>query len=317
MERSFAFHRVLAPLIMEVIFLGFFSLVLFLAAPFLPVLGLTLSLFTPLPLILLSIRRGFVGGVMGLLFLTLLLVLSSSPPRAISFLIEFGGMSLLLGECVRRGWRIERAILLTSLLSSAGIFVLFLSHVQRLGIRPADFLNQQIGSRLRELQEVMAKTGLSIDSWEPIGQFLVESFPAFFFLSILLATSLNYFLARFVRGLKDPEAKKKDLPFSSWSISERWVWGFILALALYLLPTPLRRFGLNLSLVFLGLYFIQGLAISCTLLRRWNLFAPLKILIGIILLFQPVFLLLLSAVGLFDVWVDFRRRMMRAAPHDG
>lgn len=307
MERIFAFHRVVAPLIMEAAFLGFFSLIFFLAASLVPVVGFALSLFTPLPLIFLSLRRGLMGGAIGLLLLFLLFYLSSSLPRTISFLLEFGGMALVLGEGIRRGWRGERAILLAALCAGTGTFLLLIFHGLRSGVSLSDLIDKQITARLHEFRGAFERTGLSPVSWDSLEHFLVQSYPAFLFLGILFAAILNYYLARYIRGLGKPETKKGNIPFSSWSIPEYWVWGFIFALLLFLSVDPWKRVGLNLLLIFGVLYLLQGIAISSSLFERWGLPKLLKVLIYLFLFSQPFFLLLVAGAGLSDVWLNYRK----------
>jgi len=317
MERIFAFHRAVAPLIMEAVVLGFFSLILFLATSLVPIVGFALSLFAPLPLTLLSVRRGLAGGVLGLLFLFLLLALSSSLLRAVSFLLEFGGVAVILGEGIRREWGGERAVLLGALGSGAGTSLLLLIHMLRFRVGLSDLIDKQITERLLELREIFAKAGAAPTSWDSLEHFLLQSYPALLFLSILFAAILNYYLARRIRGWRNPDAKQKDRPFSDWSIPEYWVWGFIFSLLLYLLPTPYKLVGLNLLLISSGLYLLQGMAISLTFLRRWHLPTLLKVSIFLFALSQPVFLLLFAGIGLFDVWGNFRRGLSGKSTSEG
>jgi uncharacterized protein YybS (DUF2232 family) len=137
--------------------------------------------------------------------------------------------------------------------------------------------------------------------------FFLRSYPALLFLGILFGATLNYYLAQRIRRFGRWEAKRPGVPFSSWSIPDSWVWGFILALLLYLLPDPYKRVGLNLLLASLGLYLLQGIAISSSLFRRWRLPVPLQIPIYLLSFMQPFLLLFFAGIGIFDVWVNFRK----------
>jgi len=294
-------------LVMEAVFFSFFSLVLFLATSLIPIIGIALSIFTPLPLILLSLRRGPLGGAMGLLFLFLLLHFSSSFPRAISFLLEFGGVALVLGEGIRREWRSERAVLLATLCGGAGTFLLLISYMVRLRVGLSGLIGKQVLGRLQEIRGVFERMGPSPISWSSLQDFFLQSYPALLFLSILFGATLNYYLAQRIRGSGRSEAKRSSVPFSSWSIPDSWVWGFILALLFYLLPDPYKRVGLNLLLAFLGLYLLQGIAISSSLFRRWRLPVALRIPIYLLSFMQPFLLFFFAGIGIFDVWVNFRK----------
>lgn len=307
MERTLAFHRVVAPMVMEAVFLGFFSLVLFLATSLIPIVGIAISLFTPLPLLFLSLRRGLLGGAIGLFFLFLLLAFSASLPRAISFILEFGGVALVLGEGLRREWRPERTVLLATLFGAAGTALLLISYMLRLRVGLSGLIGKQIFGQLQEIREAFERMGPLPISWSSLQGFLLRSYPSLLFLSILFGVTLNYYLAQYIRGLGMGEAKRRSVPFSSWSIPDSWVWGFILALLLYLLPDPYKRVGLNLLLAFLGLYLLQGIAISSSLFRRWHLPVALRIPIYLLSFMQPFLLLLFAGIGIFDVWLNFRK----------
>ncbi len=307
MERMLAFHRVVAPLVMEAVFFGFFSLILFLATSLIPIIGIVFSIFTPLPLVLLSLRRGLLGGAMGLFFLFLLLRFSSSLPRAISFLLEFGGIALVLGEGIRREWRPERAVLLATLFGGTGTLLLLISYLVRFRVGLSGLIGKQVAARLHEIRGVFERMGPSPISWSSLQDFFLRSYPALLFLGILFGVTLNYYLAQRIRRFGRWEAKRPGVPFSSWSIPDSWVWGFILALLLYLLPDPYKRVGLNLLLASLGLYLLQGIAISSSLFRRWRLPVPLQVPIYLLSFMQPFLLLFFAGIGIFDVWVNFRK----------
>jgi hypothetical protein len=291
----------------EAIASGLLSLILYLAAAAVPFAGLMIPFVAPLSLILLSIRRGVGAGVMGLLVLFLLMGIWFPLPGTTSPMLEFGVMALALGEGIRRGWKSERTVFLATLAAGVGMSLLLLLETLRLGVSLLSFLDQQVGIRLQELREVVAKTHLPLVSWEALEGFLLRSYPALIFLSILLVALINYYLARYLRGLNNPEARREDLPFSSWSIPEQWIWGFILSLFLYLLPEPYKRTGLNLLLVFGGLYLSQGMAISSSLFQRWRVSSPFKVLLYLLFFSQPFLLLLLALMGLSDVWLNFRK----------
>jgi uncharacterized protein YybS (DUF2232 family) len=194
-----------------------------------------------------------------------------------------------------------------TLVAGSGIALLLISDIWRFQVGLFHLLDRQIASRLQEVREILAKTALSTASWDALEHFLVQSYPSLLFLSILFGAVVNYYLARYIRGLGNPEARKKDLPFSSWSLPEYWIWGLILSLLLYLLPEPYRRAGLNLLLVFLGLYLLQGAAVSSSLFRRWQLPTALKVFLYLLSFSQPFLLLLLALIGLSDVWLNFRK----------
>jgi len=97
--------------------------------------------------------------------------------------------------------------------------------------------------------------------------------------------------------------------FRDFRFNDHAVWGGILTLAVWLLPAPplLHLVAANLLVAWCALYLIRGLAVATTLLAGspW----PMRV---VAVLFAVPFLPFVSgallAMGLADIWVDFRRR---------
>jgi len=93
------------------------------------------------------------------------------------------------------------------------------------------------------------------------------------------------------------------------------VWAVIAAGALYLTGiSRVQAVGLNLLIILVGLYFLQGLSIAAFLFQRFQLPRVLAALSVFLLLFHPVFPLLVAGVGLFDVWFGFRHLSFPKTP---
>ena len=64
------------------------------------------------------------------------------------------------------------------------------------------------------------------------------------------------------------------------------------------------------------LYFFQGLAIFIYMLEKWNVPVYLRILMYGILILQSYGLILLTLVGITDVWFNFRLKNTIDKPND-
>jgi len=96
--------------------------------------------------------------------------------------------------------------------------------------------------------------------------------------------------------------------FSQWRLPDRLVWiligaGFILLAGQGKLSQAALVFFLAAAL----LYFFQGLAVFVHMLEKWKVPVYLRILIYGILVLQSYGLVLLTLLGLADVWFNFRR----------
>jgi hypothetical protein len=99
-------------------------------------------------------------------------------------------------------------------------------------------------------------------------------------------------------------------PFSAFGFSDQLIWGWVIGLAMALMPEPasIRLIGANLLLVWSALYATRGMAVFVTGARR----TPKSVLTAlalVTLVLLPFVLCGLTIVGLADTWLDFRRRL--------
>jgi hypothetical protein len=102
-------------------------------------------------------------------------------------------------------------------------------------------------------------------------------------------------------------------PFSDFGFSDQLVWGWVIGMAMALVPEPasIRLIGANVLLVWSALYAARGLAVFVTGARR----TPKSVLTAlalVTLVLLPFVLCGLTMVGLADTWLDFRRRLTPA-----
>ena len=89
---------------------------------------------------------------------------------------------------------------------------------------------------------------------------------------------------------------------------ERLVWLFIFSAGSLFLPDEeFRVVGLNVFMVMLGIYFFQGLAIATHFLESKAAPVFLWLIVFILVFTQPVVMGVVAGLGLFDLWVDFRK----------
>jgi uncharacterized protein YybS (DUF2232 family) len=100
--------------------------------------------------------------------------------------------------------------------------------------------------------------------------------------------------------------------YRDWRLPDRLIWMPIGAgIALIAGDGIVSSTGFSFVLISALLYFFQGLAVFINFMDRWNVPIYLKILIYGILILQSYGLLLLSVIGIADVWFNFRNRLNR------
>lgn len=102
-------------------------------------------------------------------------------------------------------------------------------------------------------------------------------------------------------------------PFPAFAFSDQLIWGWVIGLALALVPEPewARVTGANVLLVWGALYATRGLAVVVTVAARTP-GAVLAVIALVTLILMPFVLGGLTIVGFADTWLDFRRRVAPA-----
>jgi len=105
--------------------------------------------------------------------------------------------------------------------------------------------------------------------------------------------------------------KRRSYPswpdFKEWRLPEPMVWPLIVAGFLLFAPGWANVAAVNAVLVLLTLFQIQGVAILLHLLERWSVPQPVRLFIFLILIIQAYGIILLSLLGIADIWADFRK----------
>lgn len=285
-----------------------------------PIAGSVFSLLTPLPLILLSLRAGRGMALFGVFAVGLGVAGLLGPGHAWFFYIQFGLPAMVLAETIRRRWAPEVSVAVGSLTVVAGALVGLLMLAVSAGGSMLDFLMHRLDIAVRDAMELYAKMGVPPDevgplfgSGEEMRTFLLTTSPGLFMAAALLSTSANFFLAR--RGAEDGAVAGRLGAGFTWRVPDWLVWVVIGSGVLLLSGLPIaKEIGFNGLLVMTAIYFLQGLAIAVFWIRRLRL-SPFVGFLGIVLLLlQPLLLLLVTLVGLFDIWVGFRRYSLPRSP---
>jgi uncharacterized protein YybS (DUF2232 family) len=290
----------------------------------LPVLGVFLSLLSPLPFVLLRLRHGLPALWLALALTALTLAGLSSGIQGVAFLLEFGIPAMILAEGLRRGSRPELLVTTVAvLLTLGGMGVLILtsgdwSHpLSAIGRHGEDILAQMeaFGAQLG-----VPGDGAGVLAGSPTFPAFLRlafrvAFPALSFVgSLLTAGGYLVLLQALTRQWTAQLGGVRPEPLR-WELPEVLVWAFIAGGGLYLTGLPrLQAVGLNLLIILVGLYFLQGLSIAAFLFQRFQLPRVLAALSVFLLLFHPVFPLLVAGVGLFDVWFGFRHLSFPKSP---
>jgi len=222
------------------------------------------------------------------------------------------GLVLALGFI----WRMpkEQAIFFTFAVNVIAAALIFGLAVFLQGVKPKEVLAEYMDQQIQEIEHFYEETEADPQQRMAISEalgrakkFVLRGYPGLYAAMTLLLVALNFVVIRMVLvRLRYPVADR--LPFTHLVVPEVWVWGVIVAMAMWLLGAgTVKVVGMNLGLVFIAVYFLQGLAIVTFLLKKIQVPGILQLVGFFLILVQPVLLLLVAGLGLFDIWLDLRR----------
>jgi uncharacterized protein YybS (DUF2232 family) len=289
----------------------------FLAASLIPLLGAFFFILTPLPIIYYYSKTGRIQGFAILLvslFLVAAVLTISGSLANLPLLFMTGFLGLFLSEIFRKNYSIERTIVypVTAVLMVWCSFIVIQS--LSAGEEPWRIVEDYIGRNIQESIQFYAQLDIPAeqidflkDNFKQITNFFANIFPAIVLVSASFVVWLNVLSAREIfqrTGMWCPDFG--DL--SRWKAPEGLIWLLIAAGGLLLIPVSLVRIiSLNLVIVCMFPYLLHGLSIISYLFKTKNVHRSFRMLCYFLIFAQQYLILLLVAVGVFDLWVDFRK----------
>ena len=319
-----------------------------------------LVIFTPLPLIYVSLTRGRkearLVAFLALATVVLLYVLAFPPlvARAVSgafyfpmpwlglagfvptkylqligagYFLFFLTVGWALSEGARRKWDLSHCggmALLAGIMVvlSAALFMWLVGAHSTVAEGFRNYFAQLVAELARVNQAAGGAQHLALlaDRKEEISGFLLRIMPSIIFVFTLLVVVLNLMVGR--RFLKSRQAFHHVNNLARFRLPDSLIWGVIGGgLAFFAGRYMLRlvfldALAINVLIGLGALYFFQGLAVVVYFLQgvRFPLFRLLAYL-AIVFFFQTLSVVII-AVGVADVWVNFRIRKWRPRRHE-
>jgi len=291
----------------------------FLFVALIPFVGPLVLILTPLPILYYSSRLGRLRGLTVLAFsiLAAYVILDLAAHRAnLSVLFMIGFTGVLLSEVLKRNFSVEKTLLLASsaLFCCGAAFVLY--HAFRSGIAPWRMVETHVARVIEENIKLYAQMNISDEQVQMIREsapqltlFFAGIFPALGLSGIALTVWVNLLAGRRLfqaSGVAFPDFG--DL--AAWKAPERLVWIVIIAGGMLFVPLEgITTVGMNLLIVSGLIYLLQGLAIAAFFFRQKQVPKMFRLLFYGLILVQQYMLIVIIAFGLFDLWVDFRKRI--------
>ena len=287
---------------------------LYAAGFIIPLLGQVLGLFTPVPLILTSVRYGRKEGLSALGASCVLVLALGGWQAAAILMFSFGLMSIGISEGMLRKMSHERAVLLGGLLPIAVLVAIVVFYFIQVGKSPMAAVEEYLRESITAAAAAYTRMGLKdmaamvTSVTDDFIYYLTRLIPAITIATTVIQAACCYGVARAIIARK-PESAPVDgqPPFAAWHAPDVWVWGLIAALTLIVIPNELPRLaGWNLAILFSVVYMAQGAAIVEHYLQKAHLKTFMRGLIITLILAMPSIVFVI-ALGVVDIWADVRK----------
>jgi hypothetical protein len=288
------------------------SAALFIAGGAIPFVGTLLMLFTPAPIIGDAVGRpAALWRAIAAVTLAAIAVLAVAGPMALlAYTMTFGLATAAVCFMLERAVRFELIVAVTTgAVLLAGTVTLLIATGSPAALA-SDF-RTAVHSALLHSEDFYKLFGMgpALDSGtrDKLSDMIVQLSPALAGITAAFAVLANLWLFWRTTGKNRlPYALFGDL--SRWSTPEWLIWVLIATgFALFIQWPPARAAALDGFICVAAVYFCQGLAVIAFYLTMLSTPAPWRGVIYFIVAVQPVLAALVAAVGVFDLWVDFRR----------
>ena len=286
------------------------------ATLYLRVLGPFVGLVIPLPILFYRFKLGRSLGllILAAVVLIVIFVVGWSSIGTVAFLFELGLVGLILPEVFEMNLSVEKTVGITTgavLATGAVMLALYslLSTASPWAV-VSDYLEKSVEMAIAMYREIDAseeKIEILARSLEGILYLMLRIIPAIVIVITLFVVWSNLLLARSLLRSKElfcPDFGK----LNQWKAPEHLIWVAIASGGLLLFAHPgIKMLGINGLIVIMMIYFFQGIAIVSFYFEKKQFPKVLRAILYGLIAMQQLLLLVVIAVGFFDVWIDFRR----------
>jgi uncharacterized protein YybS (DUF2232 family) len=288
------------------------SFILFAAYLVIPPAGIFSGLLAPFPAAYFRFRHGRGPAVIIILGATAAMTAYFGLSAGTFYLVQCGLISLLLPELLLRGFSATRSIVWTTaaIVTLLGVAVVFFSMTS--GQNVHEMAVAEIQKSVAQAVAIYENSGVKGEELAVLKQtmataadLVIRIYPALIIITLIAMVGCNLaLLKRFAGGLG---LTLNVDEFRAYRNPEILVWGLIAAgFALLSDNRVVTTPAINVLAVIVVLYFLQGLAVISTIIARQSIAGVLRAGLYIMLLLQPYLAALVAAIGIFDLWGDFR-----------
>lgn len=302
---------------------GLLAAILGLAATYLPVVGLVVEFFCPIPIVILTVRQGIKFGAAAVVAAFLLTLMFIGPVLAVRLTLTFSLCGLVLGQCLRKGFSAVKCFVPTLIMGFAAQIVMLIMFMAIMGV-------DLIGENMRIIRESFEQSfnfyesmgvdpeviGYSKEMIEPIARLVGLLTPIILFGVALINTVGSYALTKFIFRKLHMKFAEPLPPFAYWRFPVAFTYlAAFSGIGIYWgekLSEGLLYF-ISMNSLFLALLvgLVQGLSLLSFIADKYNISKLMRRIILVILILNFLLVQIVAFTGMFDMIFDYRKLLMK------
>ncbi len=264
-----------------------------------------LAVVSPVPLFILTLRNELRVSLLALFGNLLFALLLREPMPASALGVYWFSIGVFFPVLIRKTGKIQLSAALSYLLQLSAILagILFLAH--RAGLGPVEFVRNEISLGLdvitRDAQGPLSEL-IKTEGRDGLFKMLMSRVPATILIALLLSFWINLlFVSQIQKGFLSKTF------WTRYRNPDWMVWPALACGALYLFTTHAPYLiGLNGLQLFMAFYALQGFSVFSYFFHRVGIHEFFRFVFHALLFLTA--LPLVTGIGFFDLWFDFRRR---------
>lgn len=292
---------------------AFTSAVLFLAGAVIPVVGGVTMLFAPAPVLIYAVGYPYAQwrAAAVLVLAAATIGAGAGPMAAVAYALSFGMAAGIMAHMIQRRYQFELIVLCaTAAVVVAGTLLAFgmAGSPEALAQSMHHDLLTAIGRGEKFYKTLGIEASIAPDTRAAIVDTALRLSPALAAITIAFTVLINLGVFWRISGRQQRVGYALFGDLVRWSTPEWLIWGLLVAgFGLFIPIAPLDTIALDCFVCVAAVYFCQGLAVMAFYFKVLAMPPLARGLIYFVTVVQPVLAALVCAVGIFDLWIDFRR----------
>ena len=287
---------------------------MFMSVFYIPIFGLALNFFSPLPIIYQFFNHGRKVTYISAAVVAVLIIIATDIGIGVFYFFTHALIATIMAEGVLRRDSMERTIIFSAAIPLAVSTLLFILSAP---VPITELYGSLVSNTSTVLGETVKaytqagvppeQTAILRENIEGLSGWIVKLMPSTALAAYFMLALGNYLAYKKIRRKFTFLPEPKETKLSEWTPPEKTVFTLIAGGAMaFLLSGFLGAVGANILLITLTIYSLAGIAVMQFFMAKFKLPFFLRLLAYSLIMIQPVFLSMVAGFGLFDLWFDFR-----------